>query len=95
MKLTKKEMISELARRSGITQHEAQTHIQNLMELFAETLIAGDAITYKGLFSLRFREIQQRGKGRLGNGASVPTSYYRLVAQSSQSLREARRDCPN
>jgi len=91
MTLTKNKMVREIGRRTRLKNRDVQSMIETLIEVWTETLIAGERIELEDLFVLQ-AETVDRGEhtGFLSNGNTrlkAPRHIRRLIMRVSKSLK--------
>lgn len=89
MTLTKKKMVREIGRRTRLTNREVQEVIEALVDVWTETLVAGEKIEIQNFLVLEIQEID-RGKNRgFLMRATIPPQYIKRVnVRASKYLKK-------
>jgi nucleoid DNA-binding protein len=87
--VTKKEIVEEISRRTGMTQAETKVVFESLLEAIAQSLRAGRNIELRGFgrFKVRARQARTARNPRTGEVVEVPGGL-KPVFEASRELRE-------
>lgn len=87
--VTKKEIVEEISRRTGMTQAETKVVFESLLEAIAQSLRAGRNIELRGFgrFKVRARKPRTARNPRTGEVVEVPGGL-KPVFEASRELRE-------
>lgn len=87
--VTKKEIVEEISRRTGMTQAETKLVFESLLEAIAQSLRAGRNIELRGFgrFKVRTRQARTARNPRTGEVVEVPGGL-KPVFEASRELRE-------
>ncbi len=87
MTLTKKKMVSEIARHTRIRNHDVQRVVEALIDVWTEELVSGGRIEIENFLVLEVQRIDRgERRGMLGTGEPRRV-IHRLVARPSKLLR--------
>lgn len=87
MTLTKKKMISEIGRRTRLKNHDVQTMLEALVEIWTEEMVNGGRIELENFFVLEVREIDRGSKSGQINARKAPQKIKRVLVRISRSIR--------
>jgi DNA-binding protein HU-beta/integration host factor subunit beta len=87
--VTKKEIVEEISRRTGMTQAETKMVFESLLEAIAQSLRAGRNIELRGFgrFKVRSRKARTARNPRTGEVVEVPGGL-KPVFEASKELRD-------
>lgn len=83
-KLTKQEMIRQLAHQHDLSLHEAQKYVEAMMEMFSDALSQGGQIIYRDIFTIQVVEYTPKGGAYRGK---MPAKAYRLYVRAGSELK--------
>lgn len=88
--MNKSELISEVARKTGLSQREAEVGVQNMLDLISVELKKGGKITLTGFgtFDVGKRKARSGVNPRTGKAINIPASKMPRF-KPSRSLRSA------
>lgn len=90
MTLTRKKMVREIGRRTGLTNREVQKAVEALVDVWKEALIEGEKIEMENFFVLEVKEIDRgNNTGKLQGQEKPSRSFKRLVVRASKSLKKS------
>ncbi|MCA0453938.1 MAG: HU family DNA-binding protein [Chloroflexi bacterium] len=89
MTLTKNRMVREIGRRTRLKNRDIQAMLETLMDVWTESLIAGERIELENLFVLESQWIDRGTSGGLLNGKPAPRYIRRLTLRTSKRLKQA------
>lgn len=88
--MTKSEMISRLAARTGTSKAEARRLLETWIEAISHHLAVGDTVVLRGLGTFSTRETPARRGHRPSDGEALDIPARRQVTfRPSQGLRDA------
>lgn len=87
MTLTKNKMIREIGRRTRLKNRDVQAMLETMIEVWIESLIAGERIELENLFVLETQWIDRGESGGLLGGKPAPRYIRRLILRTSRRLR--------
>lgn len=88
--MTKSEMISRLAARTGTSKAEAQRLLEAWIEALSHHLAIGDTVVLRGVGTFSTREVHARRGHRPTDGEALEIPARRQVTfRPSQGLRDA------
>ena len=88
MTLTKNRMIREIGRRTRLKNRDVQTMLEALVEVWIESIVAGERIELENLFVLESQRIDRGASGGLLNGKPAPRFIRRLILRTSKRLKQ-------
>jgi len=88
MTLTKNKMVREIGRRTRLKNRDVQLMLEALVEVWTESLVAGERIELENLFVLETQMIDRGELGGMLNGRSVPRYIHRLSLRTSRRLKK-------
>ena len=92
MTLTKNKMVREIGRRTRLKNRDMQTMLEALVEVWVESIVAGERIELENLFVLETQWVDRGESGGLLNGKPAPRYIRRLTLRASRRLKQALRD---
>jgi nucleoid DNA-binding protein len=89
MTLTKNRMVRAIGQRTRLKNHDVQLMLEALVEVWTESLVAGERVELENFFVLETQWID-RGEfsGRL-SGKPAPRYIRRLLLRTSKRLKQA------
>ncbi len=95
MTWTKNKTVSEIGRRTRLTNHEVQVVLETLFEVWSEALIAGEKIEIEHFLVLEVKTIR-RGSASFEPGTRrpmrQPEAFRQVVVHTSRQLRQRLRE---
>ena len=89
MTLTKKKMVREIGRRTRLTNREVQLMLETLIEVWTESLVAGERIEIENFFVLEVKTIDRGKQSGVLNDSVAPRYITRITLKASRKLRSA------
>lgn len=93
MTLTKNKMVREIGQRTRLKNRDTQLMLEVLINIWSESLIAGERIELENLFVLETHLIDRGEERGILNGKLPPRYIRRLTLRTSKRLKQALQ-CP-
>lgn len=88
MTLTKKKMVREIGRRTRLTNREVKEVVETLIDVWTETLVAGERIEIQNFIVLEVKEVERNNTSYLNSNIPQTRGIFRLIVlRSSKRLR--------
>ncbi len=87
MALTKNKMVSEIARRTRMRNHDVQRMLEALIEVWAEELASGGRIEIQNFMVLEVQRIDRSERRGMLSSGEPRRVIHRLVVRPSKQLR--------
>ncbi len=88
MALTKNKMVSQIARRTRLRNHDVQLMLEALIQVWTEELASGGRIELQNFLVLEVRRIDRGERRGLLSSGEPRQVIYRLVVRPSNRLRD-------
>ena len=92
MALTKNKMVSEIARRTRLRNHDAQRMLEALIEVWTEELASGGRIELQNFLVLEVQRIDRGERRGILRSGETQRVIHRLVVRPNKRLREKLRN---
>lgn len=89
MTLTKNRMVREIGRRTRLKNRDIQAMLETLMDVWTESLVAGERIELENLFVLESQWIDRGESDGMLSGKPAPRYINRLTLRTSKRLKQA------
>ncbi|MEZ4666561.1 MAG: HU family DNA-binding protein [Anaerolineae bacterium] len=89
MTLTKNRMVREIGRRTRLKNRDIQAMLETLMDVWIESLVAGERIELENLFVLESQWIDRGESDGMLSGKPAPRYIHRLTLRTSKRLKQA------
>ncbi len=89
MTLSKNKMVREIGQRTRLKNRDTQLMLEVLIDIWSESLIAGERIELENLFVLETNLIDRGEERGILNGKLPPRYIRRLTLRTSKRLKQA------
>jgi hypothetical protein len=89
MSLTKNQMVREIGQRTRLKNRDVQLILESLVDVWTESLVAGERIELENLFVLETQWIDRGEWGGMLGGKPAPRYIRRLLLRTSKRLKQA------
>jgi hypothetical protein len=89
MTLTKNQMVRAIGRRTRLKNRDVQLILEALVDVWTESLVAGERIELENLFVLETQWIDRGESGGILNEKPAPRFIRRLILRTSKRLKQA------
>ncbi len=88
--MTKKELITKLAEKTGSTQKAAAEMLGAFTAVCEEALVAGESVTLPGFLSLTVKDVPARNSRNPRTGETIEVAAHKAVAvKVGKTLKDA------
>ncbi len=88
MTLTKNRIVQQIGQRTRLKNHAIQLMLEALIDVWTESLIAGERIELENLFVLETQLIDRGEAGGVLSGKPAPRYIRRLTLRTSKRLKK-------